>query len=208
MNAYFQDKLAHSMSYAEYRHMLDSLMAERKTTGSNQSEEMVHYAEVNLQRMRRLDKTTVLQPELADLLAGLKRRYIWLVITEGWCGDAAQNIPLLHLMAEASGGHIQLRLVLRDEHPDLMDRYLTGTSRSIPKLICLDADTLEEAGVWGPRPATAHAMVVEAMAAGVDHHIFAEDVHRWYAQDKTRSAQEEFITLIRQCESPALHATR
>ena len=60
----------------------------------------------------------------------------WLVLTEAWCGDAAQSLPIINKMAEVSD-NITLRLILRDENLDVMDQFLqNGRSRSIPKLIC------------------------------------------------------------------------
>jgi hypothetical protein len=48
----------------------------------------------------------------------LKSEYIWLVISEGWCGDAAQLLPIINKMAVESG-KIDLRIVLRDENEEL-----------------------------------------------------------------------------------------
>jgi len=121
----FQHYLDVSMTYSEYRDMTDALLAEGKTTGTNHSEAMIHYTKMNVTRMNRLDKTTKLLPELTEALASVKNDQVWLVLTEAWCGDAAQIIPVLSKIADASP-HISIKLILRDEHPDLMDAYLTN----------------------------------------------------------------------------------
>jgi hypothetical protein len=78
-------------TYAGYRELLEDLMNRNLTTGPDQSEKQVAYAKLNLQRMRRVDKTVEIMPALHSLLAAFLRPQHWLVIAEGWCGDAAQS---------------------------------------------------------------------------------------------------------------------
>ncbi len=126
---------ARSYTYDQFLDLLDDLLTEGKTTGANQSEEYLHYAKLNLQRMRRWNKTYETGSGLMALIKKQKPQEWW-VITEGWCGDSAQNLPAIVKMAAASSGKIKLRIVLRDENPEIMDQYLTnGTSRSIPILV-------------------------------------------------------------------------
>ncbi|HKX83186.1 MAG TPA: thioredoxin family protein, partial [Pyrinomonadaceae bacterium] len=86
--------LDRSISFAEYLGLIDGLLAEGKTTGPKQSEAMFNYGRLNRQRMWRLEKTLELEPETVMMAASNERKIIWLVLTEGWCGDAAQNIPV------------------------------------------------------------------------------------------------------------------
>lgn len=192
------DELNAASSYAEYRQLVDRLLAEGKTTGPTQTEDLLAYARLNQQRMVRLEKTVQVQPELQAAVLGLPRRYVWLVITEGWCGDAAQLVPVLEAVARASNGRIEARYLLRDEHLPLMDRYLTNGSRSIPKLVVLQADTLAEAATWGPRPAPAHELVLRLKAEGLAIKEVATHLHAWYAQDKTLTTQQELLALVQQ----------
>src|SRR5580692_605838 len=121
--------LQKAISYDAYKRLLEDLLSAGKTTGPLQSEAMVHYAELNLQRMHRLEKTIQVLPAVATQMSGVDRSQIWLVLTEGWCGDAAQSLPVIHALAELNP-LISLRLLLRDENLELMDRYLTnGVSR-------------------------------------------------------------------------------
>lgn len=89
--------------------------------------------------------------------------------------------------------------MLRDEQPALMDHFLTnGKSRSIPKTIMLKKHTLEVIGSWGPRPAKAQAMVDQLKAADTPMEQLAEQLHRWYKQDKGNSTADEFIKAVHQ----------
>jgi hypothetical protein len=188
---------ARKFTYAEYRQMLDELQAQGLTTGPNQSPEIFEYARLNNQRMNRLDKTVVLLPELLDAIRDLNRPLRWVVITEGWCGDAAQNVPALAKIAEASQGKIEVILVLRDENLELIDRYLTNGGRSIPKMICFDAQTGEELGKWGPRPAEAqHLFLSLKNDPAITQEAFLQAVHQWYSQDKTQKVQQEMTALL------------
>jgi len=182
------------MSYSAYRQRIDDLLAQGKTTGPNQSESYTKYTELNVRRMRRVDKTTKLQPELIVQLEKVNQPWIWVLLTEGWCGDAAQSVPVLAQMAEISP-NIQLKLLLRDEHPEVMGAYLTNGGRSIPKLICLNEE-LETLGTWGPRPEAAQQLFNEFKERYGekfrDHYSeWSEQLQLWYARDRTQAIQQE-----------------
>ncbi|MGI4863677.1 MAG: thioredoxin family protein [Janthinobacterium lividum] len=190
------DRLADAYTYQAYRQLIDDLLAEGKTTGPNQSEELTAFTELNVQRMHRLDKTVKVQPALAAAASSLQGHYLWLIITEGWCGDAAQLVPVMEAVAQASGGHLTTRYVLRDEHPELMEQYLTGGGKAIPKLLVLNPDTLAEITHWGPRPAPAQELFRTLKAEGVSHDEFARQLHTWYAHDHTQATQNELLALV------------
>jgi len=196
-------RLATAYSYAAYRHLIDNLLTAGHTTGPSQSESLTHYTRLNVQRMERLDKTTKLLPELAEAAASVPGHYEWLIITEGWCGDAAQLLPVLEAVAQASGGHIRTHYLLRDENPDLIDRYLTRGGRAIPKLVVLAADTLTEVAEWGPRPVIAQTLYWELKDQHLPYEDLATALHTWYAKDKTRSTQQELLALLRGLHSGA-----
>lgn len=178
-------------TYWQFRSHLDELLVQGKTTGDNHSESLVEYTRMNAHRMKRLEKKPELEEELKQTLDGIDQPQIWLCLVEGWCGDVAQNLPTINKMAEHSE-NIELKLILRDEYPEIMDRYLTNGARSIPKLIALDRDTLEELWTWGPRPPEAQKLLLELKEQGIEYSKIAEKVHHWYAKDKTRSLQKEF----------------
>ncbi len=184
-----------SINYNAYMDLLERLMAQGKTTGPNQSEDYLNYAKLNLARMHRLNKTGTLSTDLKEALKQIKDDFIFLVLTEGWCGDAAQNLPTMHLI-EQECMNIELKLLFRDENLELMDQYLTNGTRSIPKLICLEKNTLKEVFNWGPRPAAVQHIMLELKEKGADKKEKAEKIHSWYAEDKTLSLQNEMKTLI------------
>ena len=190
------------MNYAEYLGLIDRLLLEGKTTGPNQSEAMFGYGKLNRQRMQRLDKTVEITGELSKIAKSVQRRMFWLIITEGWCGDAAQNIPVIEKIAAVSS-NIETRYILRDEHPELMDRFLTGGARSIPKLIALDAETLEVLGTWGARPRIAQELFQSLKDSGMPKPEIMEQLQRWYNSDRNASIQEEFAELLRTWECRA-----
>lgn len=125
---------------------------------------------------------------------------IWLVITEAWCGDAAQNIPPIEKIANLND-RIETRYILRDENTELMDQFLTSGSRSIPKLIALDADTLDVLGTWGARPEAAQKLYYELKEKGAEKAAIMEHLQRWYNADRTLSLQNEFVNLLAEWDS-------
>ncbi len=183
------------MTYAEYIKLIDDLLLDGKTTGANQSEAMFNYGKLNRQRMRRLEKTIRLNDSLKEKAQAVNRKMIWLIITEGWCGDAAQNIPTIEKIASQSP-NVETRYVLRDENLELMDKYLTYHARSIPKLIALEAETLEEIGTWGPRPQTAMDYFFEMKHQGLEKPQMMENMQRWYLAGDNQSIQNEFENLL------------
>lgn len=189
--------LDEAYTYDQYRQLIDNLMKENKTTGENHSEAMLHYTKMNIYRMKRLDKTTELLPELEERLKQVERPMTWVVLTEAWCGDAAQIIPVLQKMADQTE-KIDLKLILRDQNLDIMDEFLTnGRSRSIPKLIVLDADTLDVLGDWGPRPTEVQEMYDDWRENdGEDYREISETLQKWYANDKTKTTQAELLPYL------------
>ena len=148
--------------------------------------------------MKRVYKSTVLSESVIEAARSVEEALYWLVITEGWCGDAAQNIPVIAKIAE-NAPNIELRLILRDEHPEVMDAYLTNQARSIPKLICVRKNDLEEVGLWGPRPEPFQRAVMEYKEnPTMPYAAFQEELHRKYYNDGGNTLQEEFVALIRQ----------
>jgi len=190
-----------SLTFDDYTGLIDRLLAEGKTTGPNQSEAMLSYGKLNRRRMQRLEKTIELSDEIKNVAVNLRRKLVWLIITEGWCGDAAQNIPSIEKIA-AESVNIETRYILRDENLELMDQFLTDGARSIPKLVSLDAVTLEVLGTWGARPAGAQQLFQELKDQGVPKSLIMENLQRWYNADKGSSIQHEFAELIAHWQGP------
>lgn len=183
-----------SHTYPEYRKLVADLLVDGKSTGSEQSESLTNYSKLNDARMNRLDKTIKLTDETVLKLENLDQRYIWLVISEGWCGDAAQILPILNKMALASDKKIDLRIVLRDENDELMSQYLTNGGRAIPKVIIICKETGIVRADWGPRPKGAtELMANHKKEFGVIDEKIKTDLQLWYLADKGVSVQEELL---------------
>lgn len=153
------------------------------------------YIPLNITRMQRVTKTFEILPTLQIALNALQDNYTWLVLTEFWCGDAAQINPALNKIAEASNGKINLQFLYRDDHVALMDAFLTNGSRSIPKLICLNQN-MEVVYTWGPRPAEAQDLVLSLKANPETKDIYAEKLHVWYARNRSQAIQNEILSLL------------
>jgi hypothetical protein len=113
-----------------------------------------------------------------------------LVIAEDWCGDASNTVPILAKLAEHVPG-LELRILRRDEHPEVMDRYLTDGSRSIPIVIALD-EKFRELGHWGPRPSALQDWVMANRGTIAKPELYPQ-VRKWYARDRGESTLREVL---------------
>ncbi|MDL2143797.1 thioredoxin family protein [Flavobacterium tructae] len=201
MKSTIAKSLFNSHSYTEYRKIVTDLLLEGKSTGNEQSESLTNYSKLNEARMNRLEKTMKVSDEVLLELENLKYNYIWLVISEGWCGDAAQILPIINKMALASHKKIDLRIVFRDENDALMNQYLTNGGRAIPKVIVICKETGIARGDWGPRPkGAAELMVNYKKEFGVIDEKIKTDLQLWYLADKGLSTQNELMDIMRALE--------
>ncbi|SMC71829.1 thioredoxin family protein [Pedobacter nyackensis] len=183
------------LSYSAYRNLIDELLAAGKTTGVDHSDAMLHYTKMNVQRMSRLDKTVHLRKEVLCALDAVRDSYRLLVISEGWCGDAAQIVPVFDKVARAFPTKLELKFVLRDTNLPLIDRHLTNGGRAIPVLLVLDSNG-DVIAKWGPRPQLLQELLAEWKSAESDPMALAEKLHGWYAKDKTLTTQQELAVLF------------
>ena len=194
-NSLIKNSLNNTISYAAYRNLIKDLIAEGKSTGIDQSEDHLTFSILNDKRMDRLDKTLKISEETQNSLDKLNQEFTFLVIAEGWCGDAAQILPIINKVAEASD-KIDFKIVLRDENEDLMNQFLTNGSKSIPKALILDWEN-NLLDSWGPRPGVASKMVLDYKAQnGSLDEEFKKNLQIWYNNDKGNNTQEELIGLL------------
>ena len=195
MKKIIENSLQKAISYTGYRNLVRNLLTEGKSTGPEQSKDLTNYSMLNDRRMKRLDKTIKISKDTIQEFKKVKQPQTWLVLTEGWCGDAAQNLPILNKIASGTA-NIDFKIVLRDENLDLMDLFLTNGGRSIPKLVALDKDN-NVLYLWGPRPAIDTKMVVAYKEKnGALDPQFKQDLQVWYNKDKGKSVQEDFVNLV------------
>lgn len=187
-----------SLSYLEYMDLMNKLVLSQDTTGEKDPER-IEFTALNYKRSLRLNKTIGLTEAQKAIFDGLQTKQVWLLITESWCGDAAQTLPVLNKLAEASES-IALRIVLRDEHPELMDHFLTNGTRSIPKLIILNY-ALEVIATWGPRTAAAAQLVTDYKEQfGKIDARFKSQLQIWYNKDKGINIINELAAVVQKLE--------
>ena len=195
MSTLIQSALQKSLYYYEYLSLVSKLISEGKSTGNEQSADLLHYSELNEIRMKRLEKTLKLDAEVEKTLQNIASKQTWLIISEGWCGDAAQILPIIKLMSEASE-KIDLKIVLRDENEVLMNQFLTNGAKSIPKLLLLDENS-NLINHWGPRPEAAKNLIINYKA---NHGIVDETakiaLQKWYLNDKGISSMKEIVAIL------------
>jgi len=195
MKNIIQQSLQNSLSYTAYRQLINDLLTEGKSTGTTEYPDYLQFSELNKSRMNRLDKTLKVLENNKQKLLKLTMSYTWLVISEGWCGDAAQILPVLNKLAEVSD-NIDLRIVIRDENLELMDQFLTNGNRAIPILLILDAE-MNVVNQWGPRPLTATQMVLDYKTKyGLLDADFKIQLQTWYNENKGIEIQNEVMNLF------------
>jgi hypothetical protein len=189
--------LKNAMGYREYADRVAGYVKRKATSGPSQTAEMVHYTLMNHQRMRRWERKIQLGEEHLKALESLDSPRIWLVLTESWCGDAAPVLPAIQALASNSP-NLDLRIVFRDEHPELMDRFLTEGARSIPKLLSVDpGQGYRVTATWGPRPEAARRMLLEYRERhGKLTEEFRESLQKWYNKDGGESILAELTPLL------------
>jgi len=188
--------LKKGISYTAYRALIKELLIQKKATGTEQTDAFLGYSMLNDKRMDRLDKTLKLAAEAKKSISKLTKPFTFLVISEGWCGDAAQILPAIHKIAEASN-KIDFKIILRDENEELMNLFLTNGSKSIPKVIIMDSEN-KLVNSWGPRPAIATKMVLDYKEKnGSLDADFKKDLQIWYNKDKGNSTQKEIVKLLK-----------
>ena len=163
-------------------------------TGEGIAPDLYEYTKLNIHRMKRILKNYVPSEEITEKVKSLDVRMVWLVITEDWCGDSAQNLPYLYKISELSD-KIKFLIIERDSNSEIMDQYLTMGARSVPKLVCFDEEG-KERFQWGARPKGAAELINSLKAEGVEKEKMIEKLHMWYAKNNGKEIEEEFVKLI------------
>lgn len=188
------------ISYKDFMEFTQNRIADENFKKS----EKFDVTKLNLQRSNRIYRTYTVSDELKNYILKIRSPLTWMVITEEWCGDSAQNLPYIAKIAETNP-LIELRLILRDSNLDIMDLYLTdGKSRSIPKLVAFDKEG-KEVFNWGSRPKRAQEKVEEGKRIGLTKNEYLANLHSWYAENKGRDLENEFLEILKKV-NPPLHS--
>lgn len=173
----------------EYKNQVN----QHKTSGPKQSSALINYTALNARRMKRAFASYL--KEMPTYQPVSTPAFHWLIITETWCGDAAQNIPPLSKLAYKYKA--QLRFIYRDEHPALIDAYLTIGGRSIPKLIMLDQQ-FRELATWGPRPQVLQQMLNDFKSGklAINEEELKLRMQQWYNHDQGQTLATEIDNIM------------
>lgn len=183
------------MTYAEYKaHWEAERTADLPDEADASDRRMMHYLNYNHERQASVHAAYTVSEDLDDALDALDTPQTWMVLTEPWCGDSAFSLPVI---AEAAQSHpdIDLRILLRDDNLDLMDRFLTDGSRSIPKLAALDENGTV-LFTWGPRPDVAQDRYDALNADGKDKMAIVKALLDWYDKDGWQHVERELIDTL------------
>ncbi|MEP6550917.1 MAG: thioredoxin family protein [Gemmatimonadales bacterium] len=142
-------------------------------------------------------KHLVIPIEYSARVEALGGHWHLLVLTEDWCGDSVNIVPIIAKLTQSVSG-MDMRMLKRDENLDIMDTHLTGgKSRSIPIVILLNPK-FQECGWWGPRPRGIQKWVVEEGMKLPKEERF-KVVRTFYARDHGLSTMEEIVSMLEQC---------
>ena len=196
IKAQIESAIKVSLDYPSYMILMQELVLKEMSTGLEQSDALANYTLLNNKRMQRLNKTLKIPSEIETSIKNDPRDIHFLVLSESWCGDAAQSLPMVSKIAQCHPNW-SISIVSRDEHPVIMDAYLTNGGRSIPKVLILDNKTLEVLADWGPRPTVATKMVVDYKEIhGALDADFKQSLQLWYNKDKGQSTLQDFLILL------------
>jgi L-aspartate oxidase len=194
MKNLIENSVKKAMDYTQYNLLFKQLAEEGRTTGE-QTQEKIDYTKLNFSRTKRLDKTAEISEESIEVFKNISEKQTWLIISEPWCGDAAQTLPFLNKIAQFSE-NIDLKIVLRDENPELMNQFLTNGSQSIPVVIMLD-ENLNVLQTFGPRSKAATKLVTDYKTQhGKIDDAFKELLQVWYNEDKGVSIVNDILETV------------
>ena len=152
------------------------------------------YIPLNKSRFTRSLKQGVITQELTEVIIAINEKQDWVIITEPWCGDAAQIVPYLFKIA-ALNPLINVLVQLRDSHSEI-DSYLSDGKMSIPKLIVRNKQGID-LFTWGPRPQKLEAIYLELKNKNENIDDMKTILQKWYNDDKGKEIQEEIMDLIK-----------
>ena len=148
---------------------------------------------LNYSRMTRHQASYAPTEAMTAAMQTITTPQTWVVITEDWCGDSAQTLPVIDAIA-ALNPLVELRILDRDTYPQAMDLYLTNGSRSVPMVIAFaTGGTPEQRWVWGPRPEAAKLAVAAWKTQFAVNTEWYPLLHAWYVQHGHQEVEADFI---------------
>ena len=151
------------------------------------------YYTLGVQRMNRMYKTYKPDERQLKDFAEKNFRGKILIISEPWCGDASQVLPVVCSFFSAT----EIRITYRDQKPSLIDDFLTNGSRSIPIVIFLN-ENYQVISSWGPRPDYGHKLFLKHKAnpSVYSDEELHNDLQVYYAKNKGIDTIEELLSIL------------
>ncbi len=192
-----ESSLENAYTYGDFKEKVAGVVADGKSTGNDpDNEALIEYSKLTYARIKRNDKTVKLNAEIIEKVQAVSKPVTWIVLTESWCGDAGQTVPVINKIAELNP-NITLKLLLRDDNDPLMSEFLTNGGKSIPKLIAYDPTSKEVKSTWGPRPSEATKLVNDYKEAhGKLTPEFKQDLQVWYNKDKGQNTADDLVAIL------------
>lgn len=179
-----------AVSYTEYLRDARERLGNPKDT---QEADYAEYYRLGIQRMNRMWEKYFPNSEQVEKLANKNFKGKILIISESWCGDASQVLPVVVKFFE----QFEVRISYRDQEPSLIDNYLVNGSKSIPIVIFLDEDFTEIAH-WGPRPKHGTELLEKHKANPEEFtkERFYVELQTYYAKNRGFDTIEELLELL------------
>jgi len=185
-----------TLSYDDYLKIFNDQISVGNIESLNEHDRRhLENRKINFQRTSRLNKTFIPADESKNIFSQIEVTQRWFIITESWCGDSAQNLPIIAKLASLSE-KINFKIVLRNSNLDFMDLHLTNGNRSIPKLIVFDENE-NELFLWGPRPVEAQNLFTNLKNKGVEKPEINKQLHLWYGRNKGKAVEKEIVELVK-----------
>ena len=185
-----------TVSYDEFLNIFTRQVSVENIESLNE-QDRIYYVnrKINFQRTSRLNKTFIPSDKTKQLFSQIEAKQRWFVITESWCGDSAQNLPIIYKLASLCE-KIDFKIILRNSNLEFMDLYLTDGKRSIPKLIVFDEND-NELFLWGPRPVEAQNLFTKLKNEGVEKSEINKELHLWYGKNRGKEVEKEITELVK-----------
>jgi hypothetical protein len=184
-----------SLSIEGYTNYFTNIVERKLIISPYDDEAFYHYTVLNYSRFNRWIKKGSIHEAHKAFMQSITEKISLIVISEPWCGDAAHIVPFCFKLAQENK-NIAVRIQLRDSDSEI-DNYLTGTSRSIPVIICRN-----EAGKdlfhWGPRPKACQQLADELKRVETPIEEVKIALQHWYNSDQGTSFVNEFVDLLKQ----------
>lgn len=202
MKDFFEDRRLHQgLPYETYQAAWAEKIQQPLAGLEKKQRRYLYYARYNKERSERVHQAYEVSEKLREALSKIDTPQRWMVLTEDWCGDSAYSLPVL-IEAARLNPLIDLRILLRDDNLDVMDQYLTGTARSIPKLVAFSEDGAELFR-WGPRPEEARRFREHLFEDGLSGGEVSEKLIEWYDEGGWQHVDDELTQVLSLADNEA-----